>query len=187
MAKITKLFPDLEFTGLHKNTTPISIGIVSECGKKFYAEFNDYDKSQCDEWINENVIKNLMFNEFLHYSDIDEETQTTYFKHNKEVVKLALKEWLSQFKHIEFWVDCGVWDWLIFVDLIMEGDTMRNIPKNFTTAQPFDVFTMLKVKGINPKEQRHKLLGLELECKRHNALFDAEITKQIYERFSNMG
>ena len=50
-----RLFFDMEFTGLHKNTTPISIGIVSEGGKTFYAEFTDYDESQCDDWIKENV------------------------------------------------------------------------------------------------------------------------------------
>lgn len=54
-----KLFFDMEFTGLRQNTTPISIGIVSEDGKRFYAEFTDYDESQCDEWIKDNVIKNL--------------------------------------------------------------------------------------------------------------------------------
>ena len=36
-----KIFFDTEFTGLHKNTTLISIGLVAENGKKFYAEFND--------------------------------------------------------------------------------------------------------------------------------------------------
>lgn len=49
-----KLFFSIEFAG-----TPISLGIVSEDEKKFYAEFIDYDESQCDEWIKDNVIKNL--------------------------------------------------------------------------------------------------------------------------------
>ena len=53
------LYFDTEFTGLHKNTTLISIGIISEDGKTFYAELNDYDKSQVDEWIQSNVIDNL--------------------------------------------------------------------------------------------------------------------------------
>lgn len=59
--KKTKLFLDTEFTGLHKNTTLISIGIVSECGKTFYAELDDYDVNQIDDWIQENVIDNLLF------------------------------------------------------------------------------------------------------------------------------
>lgn len=35
------IFFDTEFTGLHKDTTLISIGLVSETGEKFYAEFDD--------------------------------------------------------------------------------------------------------------------------------------------------
>ena len=31
-----KIFFDTEFTGLHKNTTLISIGLVSETGDEFY-------------------------------------------------------------------------------------------------------------------------------------------------------
>jgi hypothetical protein len=51
-----KIFFDTEFTGLHKNTTLISIGLVAETGESFYAEFTDYDKSQVNDWIKENVI-----------------------------------------------------------------------------------------------------------------------------------
>ena len=59
----TKLFFDTEFTGLHQNTTLISIGLISECGKTFYAELTDYDKTQLDDWLNENVISNLLFSD----------------------------------------------------------------------------------------------------------------------------
>ena len=52
---------DMEFTGLHQHTTLISIGLESDCGKSFYAEFTDYDESQVDEWIQENVIENLFY------------------------------------------------------------------------------------------------------------------------------
>ena len=44
-----KIFFDTEFTGLHKNTTLISIGCIDEAGRTFYAEFIDYDRSQYDE------------------------------------------------------------------------------------------------------------------------------------------
>ena len=56
-----KIFFDTEFTGLHKNTTLISIGLVAENGDKIYTELNDYDKSQIDEWLQKNVIDNLMY------------------------------------------------------------------------------------------------------------------------------
>ena len=54
-----RLFFDTEFTGLRKDTTLISIGIVSEDARKFYAELTDYNENQCNKWINENVVKNL--------------------------------------------------------------------------------------------------------------------------------
>jgi hypothetical protein len=54
-----KLFFDMEFTGLHQRTTPISIGMVTEDGQAFYGEFSDYDMAQVDEWLTENVIAHL--------------------------------------------------------------------------------------------------------------------------------
>ena len=58
------IFFDTEFTGLHQETTLISIGCVAETGEAFYAILNDYDKSQVDEWIQENVIANLYPKDF---------------------------------------------------------------------------------------------------------------------------
>ena len=56
-----RLFFDTEFTGLHKNTTLVSIGIIdSEGSKAFYAELTDYDATQIDDWLRENVISNLL-------------------------------------------------------------------------------------------------------------------------------
>ena len=54
---LKKIFFDCEFTGLHKNTTLISIGLISDCGKTFYAEFTDYDKGQVDDWIKQSYGK----------------------------------------------------------------------------------------------------------------------------------
>lgn len=51
-----KVFFDTEFTGLHQGTTLISIGLVAESGEEFYAEFNDYDASQINDWIDINVL-----------------------------------------------------------------------------------------------------------------------------------
>ena len=54
------IYFDTEFTGLHKDTTLISLGCVADDGRRFYTEFTDFDKSQCNDWINENVINNLL-------------------------------------------------------------------------------------------------------------------------------
>jgi len=53
-----KLFFDTEFTGLHQNTTLISIGIIADSGETFYAELTDYAKDQVNDWLRDNVIAN---------------------------------------------------------------------------------------------------------------------------------
>jgi hypothetical protein len=178
-----KIFFDFEFTGLHKNTTPMSLGMVTEDGHKFYAEFNDYDKEQCDQWINENVVPKLKYNEYLHYFENDDESKTLIIKHDKSTISDAVKTWLAQFKNIEFWGDCVAFDWVLFADLYFMGSPARKYPNNFTSYQAFDIFTVLSMKYHNPKTNRHKILGLDQNESQHNALYDAEITMKLYNRF----
>ena len=54
-----KIFMDMEFTGLHQYTTLVSIGMVTEYGDTFYAEFTDFDENQVDGWLVDNVLDNL--------------------------------------------------------------------------------------------------------------------------------
>lgn len=95
---MTKLFWDTEFTGLHQATTLISIGIIADSGETFYAEFVDFDMSQVDDWIMQNVIKKL----YLPYNALDgiETTVSTRsyctVKGGKAIVKNRLETWLSQ-------------------------------------------------------------------------------------------
>ena len=58
------LFFDAEFTGLRKDTTLISLGIVADNGKKFYAEFTDFNWEYVDEWIQKNVLDNFILKKF---------------------------------------------------------------------------------------------------------------------------
>lgn len=55
------LYLDTEFTGLQQKTTLMSIGITSDIGATFYAELNDYDQDQVDDWLRENVIANFKY------------------------------------------------------------------------------------------------------------------------------
>jgi DNA polymerase III epsilon subunit-like protein len=180
--KTTLIFIDFEFTGLHIKTTPVSIGLVTDCGRKFYAEFNDYDKTQCDEWINENVINKLLFNNHIHYLENNEEEKIINIKNDKKTISESLNFWLKQFKNIEFWGDSVSYDWLLFIDLIGMGRTMRKLPNNFESYHTYDISTVLKIKYHKPKENRHKILGIE-NINQHNALYDAEITMKLYEKF----
>ena len=184
MAK-TKIFFDTEFTGLHQNTTLISIGLISECGKTFYAEFTDYDENQIDNWLQENVINNLKFNnkELQNQSTIPFLTEGFNYTGfgNKETIKNYLTEWLKQFKEIEIWSDCLSYDWVLFNQIFGHA---FNIPKNVYYI-PFDICTLFQVKGIDPDISREQFSEMTEASKKHNALWDAKVIKECYCKLQN--
>lgn len=169
-----KVFFDTEFTGLHQNTTLISIGLVSEDGKTFYAEFTDYDKKQIDEWLQTNVINNLArsLGELYYMAD-----STAYGKKH-EVVR-ELEKWLKQWDSVEIWSDCLSYDWVLFNQLW--GHAFK-IPKNIYYI-PFDICTLMKIKGVDPDISREEYVGTT--GAKHNALHDALVIKACYEKLIN--
>lgn len=174
--KRTKVFMDCEFTGLHQNTTLISIGLISDCGKTFYAELTDYDKSQVDDWINNNVISNLIMTEddnaaFLGSCRLVGDTVK---------VKEALTKWLEQFELVEIWSDCLSYDWVLFNQIFGHA---FNIPKNVYYI-PFDICTLFKAKGIDPDISREEFSNMKENSQKHNALWDAKVIKRCFELLS---
>jgi hypothetical protein len=180
----TRIFFDTEFTGLHQNTTLISIGLISECGKTFYAEFNDYDFKQVGDWLQKNVINNLQYNGIFQKFD-NTETGISY-KSNAENIKEKLLIWLYQFESIEMWSDCLSYDWVLFCQLFGHA---FNIPKNVYYI-PFDICTLFKIKGIDPDISREKFafgeVYQEMLSQKHNALRDAEVIKACYDKLVSL-
>lgn len=168
-----KLFYDTEFTGLHQNTTLISIGIVSENGHTFYGEFSDYDKNQCDDWIKENVLSKCG-NKKDNSGYINRSIQCISIG-NKVHIRHDLVCWLEQFDNIEMWSDCLAYDWVLFCELF---DGAFGIPKHIYYI-PFDICTLFKIKGINPDVSRELFAGITISEK-HNALYDACVIKDCY-------
>lgn len=184
---MTKIFFDTEFTGLHKNTTLISIGLVSECGKTFYAELTDYDKSQIDDWIKENVISNLKYNytKKQHIQSLLTASKgyTVTLKCDTKKLKDELTKWLQQFEQIEIWSDCLAYDWVLFNHIFGHA---FNIPKNVYYI-PFDICTMFKLKGIDPDISREEFASpKEQIARKHNALWDAKVIKECYNKLKDL-
>lgn len=176
-----RIYLDTEFTGLHKGTTLISLGMVSEDGMTFYAEFNDYDKSQVDEWLEENVIKNLKFKDTIYHSCSVSEFGTKFnkleMKGNKDEVKFMLIKWLKQFDEIEIWSDCLSYDWVLFNDIFGHA---FDLPEHINYI-PFDICTLFKIKKIDADISREEFIGHSIEGDKHNALYDAQVIKRCYE------
>ena len=47
--------------GLYKDAKLISIGLISDDGREFYAEFTDIDVNSQDDWIKQNVLVNTAY------------------------------------------------------------------------------------------------------------------------------
>ena len=188
-----KLFFDTEFTGLHQNTTLISIGIIAEDDSTFYAEFTDYDKSQVDDWLQKNVIDNLLFNEFDTYIS---ENNNNYIeiKNSTNIIKNELEQYLNKFGTIEIWSDCLAYDWVLFNNIWGHA---FNIPTHINYI-PFDICTIFKMLDIDPDINREEFCGINNNTMmvdgvkykepilKHNALFDAKIIRACYEKLMKL-
>lgn len=167
-----RVFWDCEFTGLHQNTTLISIGMVAESGEQFYAELDDYDLSQIDPWLMENVIRNL----WVQNPEIHPPKGVEYVVDNAPEVTVRLAAWLARvepFGKVEMWGDCLAYDWVLFCNLF--GGAFR-IPHNVYYI-PFDLATLLKIRRIDPDINREEFAGVVHGGRghKHNALWDANI------------
>ena len=187
----TKIFFDTEFTGLHQNTTLISIGLVSECGKTFYAELTDYDKSQINEWLQNNVIENFLMSEpkegeqeyFSASRNSDNPVGNDLYKSysvqlrcDKKVLEVELGRWLFQFEQVEIWSDCLSYDWVLFNQIFGHA---FNIPKNVYYI-PFDICTLFYAKGIDTDISREAFAEMSEGSQKHNALWDARAIRQCF-------
>lgn len=187
-----KLFFDMEFTGLHKETTPISLGIVSEDGKKFYAEFTDYDESQCNDWIKENVIKNLKLAGMgVGVSDTDENPPLRIVMGDKRYIRQEANEWIRQFNKIQFVSDVCHYDFVLLIDLLTNGGTALDLPENISAVCHDLNMDIAKHYHISDREAfdmsreqiMNDLCGPEdvATGDKHNSLYDADVMRAIYE------
>lgn len=201
-----KLFFDFEMTGLRQNTTSISLGIVSEDGKKFYAEFTDYDEGQCDDWICKNVINNLKFelpkeNEDYYYvasrtkdNPIGNDLYSSYsleMNGTKRLIRDSLKGWLSQFDTIQFVSDVCHYDFVLLIDLLTNGGTALDLPENISAvchdinqdiAQHFRVSDR-EAFDMSREQIMNDLCGTEdiVTGEKHNSLYDSCVIRALYK------
>ena len=197
-----KCFFDTEFTGLHKNTTLISLGIVTMDNKTFYAEFNDYDESQVDDWIRENVITNLEMKnpnpgEQEYYSITRHDTipigdgYSLKMRGTSKEIGLELIKWVDRLigpndESIQFIADVCHYDFVLLIDLLTEGNTALDLnplicPGCHDISQ--DIARYFKIsehQAFNMDRELIATIGSNNIVHKHNALYDAEICKACY-------
>jgi len=126
--KLKELFFDMEFTSLSPDAQIISLGVISDCGKSIYCEFNDFDLNRCDDWVKKNVVGKLKWElNYEHYPEIMVPQGDLEGSSDTERVQGWLKQWLTQFSdyQIQFITDCGTFDWYWMLQLIGEWKEIR--------------------------------------------------------------
>jgi DNA polymerase III epsilon subunit-like protein len=162
-----RVYFDTEFTGLHQHTTLISIGMVDEDGREFYAESIDYDETQIDDWLRDNVIAHLRATEFVIVG-------------KQERIAQSVGRWLAEYESVEMWSDTLAYDWVLFCQLFGHA---FSIPKNVYYI-PFDLATLMKIKGVDPDVNRQQFAGIDGSRPSivHNAIHDARVIKACYDK-----
>lgn len=153
-----RLFVDTEFTDL-LDCELVSIGIVSEDGREFYAERNDVDLARCGDFCRVAVLPQLGRDADLIGTEAE--------------VSARLKVWLAQFETVApvlVSVDHPT-DWELFGYLVRDEDTLQ-VPawikgQSIRAAiDPRDVEAYWQANGRNA----------------HHALHDARANRYAYER-----
>lgn len=104
------LFFDMEFTRLSQDTMPISLGIISEDGRQFYAEFTDFNERECDQWVKSEVLENLYtYNKNVYDAPYIENFHVGAISD----IRKALIIWLNQFDDIQFVSDVCHYDFVL--------------------------------------------------------------------------
>ena len=192
-----KIYFDTEFTGLKKDTTLVSIGLITEDDESFYAELTDFDKSYKDEWFVNNVLNNLLLDKEKNAKKKTPEvfvykTKEEYFIADKMVrgtkneVSYELYRWLKDFVSIQLVSDVCHYDMVLFIDLF--GGAFDMLPSITPACHDInqDIAEFCKITEREAFEKnREKLLlenGLQLpKGKKHNSMYDAKIIKMIDE------
>ena len=162
----------------------MSAGFVSYDGKKeFYAEFTDYDQSQIDQWLQENVVDRFIL---TGMSDRTYKTteKTNFFKGNVDWVlshSQGLKNWFCSFEEQIVLAGAGTgYDWVLLRS-IMKIKYMEDIP-SYLDNWPIDVISISRWEGYDPQEEYFKenFIGSTDRSNKHNALEDAQIIREVY-------
>jgi hypothetical protein len=150
-----RLYLDTEFTDF-TNSELISIGIVDENGREFYAERNDFQRELCSDFVRETVLPLLG-------------QYPSGIIGTKRHIAYRLSQWLEEYREWEegatICVDYQT-DWDLFVDLMGDAPAME-----FITCE--NVWGDLNLPLI---ETWWEKTGLP----RHMALYDAKANRHGY-------
>lgn len=190
-----KYFIDTEFIeGFHKPLLGkrrhfidlISVGIVAEDGREYYAISKNFNPKDASEWVKQNVIASLPPKHYDIYDSPRMKEEARAWKSNKEILIDILgftKCWRDNIfwrtaDSPEFYGYYCDYDWVLFCSLF---GTMMDLPKGFP-MYCVDLKQMMDERGLDKKWKRENHPDPEGE---HNALVDARWNYELYKKILN--
>lgn len=174
-----RYFFDTEFIEDGKTIDLLSIGIVSEDGREYYAESNEADLSKADDWVKENVIAHL----WSRQAD-----KTPFNRWTRDGGKGGLcsrREIRSDIITFcgdspEFYAYYADYDWVVFCQLF---GRMIDLPQGFPMycrdlKQTLDDYCGMNSITLEDLKSREYYPKQENE---HNALDDARWNRDLYQ------
>jgi hypothetical protein len=151
----------------------ISIGIVDETGRSFYAISNEFKEHDANDWVKENVIAKLPSKkEFpnLYKSEEEIKEELLYFFCCAE--NTIEKKWYAP-SETEIYAYYADYDWVVFCSLF---GTMMDLPQNFPMFC-MDLKQMMEERKLSTEWKQRICPDPEGE---HDALVDANWNKKLY-------
>lgn len=161
---MTRLFFDTEFIDNPWPDAPelISIGIVDESGKEFYAVNTEFDPADANDWVQNNV--------FPHLRDPECSGEGM----SPEIMRrIIMDKWLKVDK---VWAYCGTWDWYLLVQRIFGG--YMKIPEGWPNF--YHELGVLKRSHKCDRCMKEGILD-------HHALGDAKWNHLMYAHLKEIG
>lgn len=167
-----KYFLDTEFIERPCTIELISIGIVSDDGKTFYAESNEFDPEDANPWVQKHVFPHLKYDPFdekirFGFSMWEDEFSIEMMGSKREIAEQVLN-YIGKNKP-EFWGYYSAYDWVVFCWLF---GPMIALPPGW----PMLCKDLKQMADERPEKPRFE----ETIKNEHNALADARWNKRFY-------
>lgn len=180
-----KYFIDSEFSEDGRTIDLISLAIIREDGREFYAESSDVIVGTVNPWVRENVIPQLWSRqpEKSEFNLWSRDGGIGGLLNRKAIASLALGFVAESSEKPEFWGYYSAYDWVVFCQLF---GAMIDLPKGWPMFCR-DIIQECKRLG-NPalppqgKGEHHALLDARWNAKAHAFLKNLEWEQQAAER-----
>jgi len=162
-----KVYFDTEFTDFVVDPALISIGLVTEDGREFYAELNDtYDEPMCSWFVIEAVLPSLWGAEY---------------EMSLQDLALRLKGWIEDIgEPVTLLSDAPSYDWQWFYDIfeLTKSEWPSNLVRSCKNTQDLDGASVRE--KYNLAYEAFWSTNVDAGAVRHHALWDARCIRYAH-------